>query len=45
MELNLNLEYPRNSKYDYEARLTRINLDKEMEHDMATGKGFFIKEP
>lgn len=45
MELNINLEYPKNNDYDYEASLERINLDKEMEHDMATGKGFFIKEP
>ena len=27
--LNLRMEYPRSDKYEYEARLVRLNLDEE----------------
>ena len=43
--LNLRMEYPRSDKYEYEARLVRLNLDEEAERDLARGKGFLIKEP
>lgn len=43
MKLELNVSYPDNGKYV--TKLTRINLDKEMQSDMTKGKGFFIKEP
>ena len=45
MELNLNLQYPRNDKYKFITKLERINLDEEMQKDIASGKGFLIKEP
>lgn len=44
MDLNLNMRYPNNGK-KYTTKLVRINLDKEMEHDIATGRGFMINEP
>lgn len=43
--VKLNLEYPFNSMYDYETRLSKIDLDKEREEDIRTGKGFVISTP
>jgi DNA-directed RNA polymerase beta' subunit len=45
MKLNIKMQYPYNEDYEYQTSIERINLDKEMEHDMEFGKGFFIKEP
>jgi len=45
MKLNVKLQYPFNVDYEFRTRLERINLDKEMEADIAANKGFFIKEP
>lgn len=43
MKLELSVQYPEGSKY--KTKLERINLDKEKEEDMKTGKGFIISEP
>lgn len=45
MELNVRLQYPRNDKFRFRTRLIRINPDDEMKKDIASNKGFFIKEP
>ena len=45
MQLDINLQYPKNKDYDIRTRMVRIDLDKEMEADIARGKGFMIKEP
>lgn len=45
MKLNVHLQYPENADFTFQTRLERINMDEEMEKDMATGKGFLIKEP
>lgn len=45
MKLNTKLQYPFNENYDFKTRLARIDLDAEMEADIAANKGFFIKEP
>ena len=43
MKLPMRLEYPKSDEFEYEARLIRLNLDKEMENDMANRKAFLIK--
>ena len=43
MEINLNVKYPEGCKFT--TRLERIDLDKEKEKDMESGKGFIISEP
>ena len=45
MELKLNVQYPKNENFDFRTRIVRLNLDEEMEKDIASNKGFFIKEP
>ena len=40
----VNVSYPYSPDYDYKTELVRINLDKEREYDIATGKGFIISE-
>lgn len=45
MKLNVKLQYPFNEDFILRTRLERIDLDKEMEKDISSGKGFFIKEP
>ena len=42
---NITLHYPYNDKYDYETCLERINLDKQREENIRTGKGFIISAP
>ena len=44
MKVKIN-NYPLNDKYDYFVKLERIDLDKECERDLVSGKGFIIKEP
>ena len=41
--IDLTITAPKN--LNYEARLVRLNLDKEMEEDIKSGKGFMIDEP
>jgi DNA-directed RNA polymerase beta' subunit len=45
MKLHLNVQYPFNEDFEFRSRITRLNLDQEMESDMAKDKGFLIKEP
>lgn len=45
MKIVVNTSYPRDPNFEYETCLTRINLDKEREHDINTANGFFITEP
>jgi len=45
MQLGVKLQYPFNEEFTYRSRIERIDLDQEMENDIATNKGFFIKEP
>ena len=40
----VNVSYPYSPDYNYKTELVRINLDKEREYDIATGKGFIISE-
>lgn len=40
--LNLNVSYPYDPNFEYHTRLTRLNLDKEREHDIRTDKGFIV---
>lgn len=42
---NIVLQYPYNDKFDYETCLERINLDKQREENIRTGKGFIISAP
>ena len=44
-ELNVSLHYPNDPNYDFETKLVRLNLDKEREHDLATGNGFIVSSP
>lgn len=42
--LNLRVQYPVSDTYDYQVRLKRVNLDKEREHSLMTGKGMIISK-
>ena len=42
--INIMLHYPFNEEYDYITQLERIDMDKERENDIRTGKGFIIDE-
>jgi hypothetical protein len=44
-ELKFELQYPYNDKYEYKTKLERINLDKQREIDIKSGKGFIITAP
>ena len=37
-------QYPFSDVYEFQTKLERINMREEMEHDMKTGKGFYIRE-
>lgn len=37
--------YPHDEEFDHFVKLERIDLDKECEKDLASGKGFIISEP
>ena len=45
MQVNSRVTYPLNSEFEYQTQLIRLNLEKEMEKDLSSGKGFLIKEP
>lgn len=45
MQINVNTRYSRNSEYDYETKLVRLNLDEERKHDVLSGDGFIIDAP
>lgn len=45
MEMNVNMSYPFNDDYDYEAYLEKINLDEEKEKDIMTNRGFVVEDP
>ena len=45
LTFDVNYSYPHSDQFDYEARLERIDYDKEREHDIQTGKGFIISSP
>lgn len=44
-QFDITNEYPLSQVFDYYTRLVRLNLDESRIHDLATGKGFIIKEP
>lgn len=44
-QLSVSLQYPNNDTYDYESSLKRIDLDKQREEDIKSGKGFIITAP
>ena len=44
-KINIHLEYPYNDKFEYHTSIERIDLDKEREKDIQTGKGFIIDSP
>lgn len=41
-KININLTYPHNPYWDYITLLERINIDKQREEDIRTGRGFII---
>ena len=43
-KINIKLHYPFNDKFEYVTRLERIDLDKERENDLRSGRGFIIDE-
>ena len=45
MDLQIRSNYPYSDDFEYTTQLTKCNLEKEMEKDLASGKGFLIKEP
>ena len=44
MQLNLNVQYPRNDEFEIVARLAMMDFDKEREIDLRTDNGFIIEE-
>jgi len=42
---NIRLQYPYNDKFDYETCLERLDLDKQREQNIRTGRGFIISAP
>ena len=42
--LNITATYPISDKWEYETRLTRINLDEERKKDILSGRGFIIAD-
>ena len=42
--MNINAQYPFNDMFDYETKLERLNMEEEMKKDIASGKGFYIRE-
>ena len=43
-KINIKLHYPFNDKFEYVTRLERIDLDRERENDLRSGRGFIIDE-
>ena len=43
--MNVSLHYPYDDKFDYTVRLERINMDKQREIDIKSGRGFIITAP
>lgn len=41
-KIQINARYNNDQNYDYSLRMLRINLDREKDHDISTGKGFII---
>lgn len=44
-DINYHYSYPQHPDFEYQARIERINLDAEREHDLLTDNGFIISEP
>lgn len=44
-EIKVNLHYPYSEEYEYQTRLTRLNLDAERIHDLQINNGFVVSEP
>lgn len=44
MKAKVKLHYPQDENYEFQTSMVRLNLDEEMQKDLA-GKGFLIKEP
>ncbi len=45
MKMNVRTTYPQSDEYEYETRLTRIDLDKERRKDVLSGNGFIVSSP
>ena len=41
-QVSIQLQYPYNDMFDYITRMELINLDKQKDEDLKTGKGFII---
>lgn len=44
-EIKINLTYPRSDEYEYISKIDIIDLDKEAQEDIESGRGFLISEP
>ena len=44
MQLNLNVQYPRNDEFEIIARLAIMDFDKEREIDLKTDNGFIVED-
>ena len=43
--INFKLHYPYSDQFEFKTFIERIDLDKERENDIKSGRGFFIKAP
>ena len=43
--ITINYSYPNDDKFEYNARMERIDFDKECEHDLLINEGFIISNP
>lgn len=43
--VDINISYPFSPDYDYETTLLRLDLDKEREEDIRSGRGFIVSSP
>lgn len=42
--MEVQTQYPQNDMFEFQTRLVRINMEDEMNKDIASGKGFYIRE-
>lgn len=44
-QLNVTMTYPRSNEYEYISKIMVIDMDKEAQEDIETGRGFLISSP
>ena len=44
-QIRINISYPNSDKYEYQTKIEIIDLDKEAQLDIASGRGFLITSP